>query len=190
MSGFPSGKGCRSRRGPLRPSCSASHPPLECESPSSGPDCSHNHQELHEVYFPTSRFKAPKHTKMQEENARDDKQYAAALEETKLEFRFAHFLSVAKRTKRRSRKCCNQVLALRTPSAIAICLQLFCDWIGTKRCISQKRLRAQLAMLRVSGSGCWWAARSTASTASGEQAAAGCPTRPKAQKTPCSMGPV
>jgi hypothetical protein len=37
---------------------------------------------------------------MQEENARDKKQYAAALGETKLEFRFVHFLILAKRTKR------------------------------------------------------------------------------------------
>jgi len=87
MSDFPSGKGCRPRRWP---SCSAGHPPLECESDSRGPDRSHNHQELREFYFPTGRFEAPKHTKMQEEYARDKKQYAAALQETKLEFRFVH----------------------------------------------------------------------------------------------------
>jgi hypothetical protein len=39
---------------------------------------------------------------MQEQNAQHNKQYAAALDETKLETRFCHFLSVAKRTKARS----------------------------------------------------------------------------------------
>jgi hypothetical protein len=47
---------------------------------------------------------------MQEENARDKKQYAAALEETKLEFRFVHFLILAKRTKRRSVTAVNRRL--------------------------------------------------------------------------------
>ena len=87
MPDFPSGKGCRPRRGP---SCSAGHPPLECESDSCGPDRSHNDQELREFYFPTGRFEAPEHTKMQEECARDEKQYAAALQQTKLEFGSAH----------------------------------------------------------------------------------------------------
>jgi hypothetical protein len=58
--------------------------------------------ELHELDFPTSRFKASKHTKMQEQNVQHNKQYAAALDETKLEIRFCHFLSLAKRTKARS----------------------------------------------------------------------------------------
>jgi hypothetical protein len=48
MSGFPLGKGCRPRRGPLGPSCSASHPPLECESDGSGPDFSHHHRIFNE----------------------------------------------------------------------------------------------------------------------------------------------
>ena len=110
MPDFPSAKGCRPRRGPLRPSCSASHPPLECESDSSGPDCPNNHQEQPEVYSSTGSFEAPKHTKMQEENARDKKQYAAALDETKLEFRFVHFLILAKQTKRRSVTAVNRRL--------------------------------------------------------------------------------
>src|SRR6266700_256683 len=90
MSGPPSGKGCRFRRGSLRPTCAASHPPLERESHNGRPDCSDNHQELHEIHFPTSRFKTSKDTKMQEENAHNKKQYAAALDETKLAFRLAH----------------------------------------------------------------------------------------------------
>jgi hypothetical protein len=51
---------------------------------------------------PAGRFKPSKHTKMQEQNAQHNKQYAAALDETKLEIRFCHCLSVAKRTKARS----------------------------------------------------------------------------------------
>jgi hypothetical protein len=39
---------------------------------------------------------------MQEQNAQHNKQHAAALDETKLELRFCHFLSVAKWTKARS----------------------------------------------------------------------------------------
>ncbi len=76
---------------------------------------SNNYQELHELDFPTSRFKASKHTKVQEQNAQYDIQNAAALDETKPEIRLCHFCSVAKRTMARSVAVRNQALALIDP---------------------------------------------------------------------------
>jgi hypothetical protein len=90
MPGSPSSKRCRFRRGSLKACCASSHPPLECESHNSRPNCPHNHQELYEIHSSTIRFKASKDTKIQEENAHDKKQYGAALEESKLAFRLAH----------------------------------------------------------------------------------------------------
>jgi hypothetical protein len=104
MSGLPSSKGCRFRPGSLGSLCSTTQFALEGESHNRRPDCSHDHQELHELDFPTSRFKASKQTKMQEQDAHHNKQYAATLDETKVECWFVHFLILAKRAKRRLAK--------------------------------------------------------------------------------------
>src|ERR1700722_10552553 len=103
MSGLPSRKGCRFRPGSPGSLCSTTQLALEGESNNRRPDRPHDHQELGGLDFPASRFKASKQTKMQEQDAQHNKQYAAALDKTKLEIRFCHFWSVAKRTKARQR---------------------------------------------------------------------------------------
>ncbi len=102
MSCLPASKGCRFRPSSLESFCRPTQLALEGESHNRRPDCSHDHQEVHEVDFPTSRLKASKQTEMQKQNAQRNKEYAAALDETKLECWFVHLLILAKRTNRRS----------------------------------------------------------------------------------------